>query len=43
MLAAVEARMAVLRCQLRDAARHLTGAKVLAARLYGVGRSPRSR
>jgi transposase len=37
MLAAVEARMEVLRGQLRDAARHLTGAKVLAARLYGVG------
>jgi len=37
VLAAVEARMEVLRAQLRDAARHLTGAKVLAARLYGVG------
>jgi transposase len=37
MLAAVEARMEMLRMQLRDAARHLTGAKVLAARLYGVG------
>ena len=37
MLAAVEARMDVLRTQLRYAARHLTGAKVLAARLYGVG------
>jgi transposase len=37
VLAAVEARMGVLRTQLRDAARHLTGAKVLAARLYGVG------
>ena len=37
MLAAVEARMEMLRAQLRDAARHLTGAKVLAARLYGVG------
>jgi transposase len=37
VLAAVEARMDVLRTQLRDAARHLTGAKVLAARLYGVG------
>jgi transposase len=37
MLAATEARMEVLRTQLRDAARHLTGAKVLAARLYGVG------
>ena len=37
MLAAVEARMEVLRTQLRYAARHLTGAKVLAARLYGVG------
>ena len=29
--------MEMLRAQLRDAARHLTGAKVLAARLYGVG------
>ena len=37
VLAAVEARMEVLRAQLRDAARHLTGAKVLAERLYGVG------
>jgi transposase len=37
VLAAVEARMEVLRTQLRAAARHLTGAKVLAARLYGVG------
>jgi transposase len=37
MLTAVEARMEVLRAQLRYAARHLTGAKVLAARLYGVG------
>ncbi len=33
MLAATEARMEVLRTQLRGAARHLTGAKVLAARL----------
>jgi transposase len=33
MLAAAEARVEVLRTQLRDAARHL----VLAARLYGVG------
>jgi len=37
MLAAVEARLEVLRTQLRYAAGHLTGAKVLAARLYGVG------
>ncbi|HYA53795.1 MAG TPA: IS110 family transposase [Streptosporangiaceae bacterium] len=37
MLAATEARLGPLRHQLRDAARHLTGAKVLAARLYGVG------
>jgi transposase len=37
MLAATEARMEMLRTQLRDAARQLTGAKVLAARLYGVG------
>ena len=35
--AALEARMHVLRHQLVDAARHLAGAKVLAARLYGVG------
>jgi transposase len=35
--AALEARLHVLRHQLLDAARHLTGAKVLAARLYGVG------
>jgi transposase len=37
MLAATEARMEELRTQLRGAARHLTGAKVLAARLYGAG------
>jgi transposase len=37
MLTAVETRMEVLRARLRDAARRLTGAKVLAARLYGVG------
>jgi transposase len=37
MLAATEARMEVLRTQLRYVARHLTGAKVLAARMYGVG------
>jgi transposase len=37
MLEAVEARMDVLRKQLREAARHLTGARVLAARLYGAG------
>jgi transposase len=37
MLAATEAQLGPLRHQLRDAARHLTGAKVLAARLYGVG------
>src|ERR1700756_1829041 len=34
MLAAVEARMHVLRAQLREAARHLTGARVLTERLY---------
>jgi transposase len=34
---ALEIRMNVVRHQLLDAARHLTGAKVLAARLYGVG------
>ena len=37
MLAALEARLEVLRHELLDAARRLTGAKVLAARLYGVG------
>jgi len=37
MLACLEARQEVLRHQLLDAARHLRGAKVLAARLYGVG------
>jgi transposase len=37
MLAATEARMDVVRKRVLDAARHLTGAKVLAARLYGVG------
>ena len=42
MTDALEARLHVLRHQLTDAARHLTaGAKVLAARLYGSGRSPR--
>jgi transposase len=34
---ALEARMHVVRHQLLDAARHLAGATVLAARLYGVG------
>jgi len=37
MIAATEARLGPLRHQLVDAAGHLTGAKVLAARLYGVG------
>jgi len=37
MLAALEARLEVLRHRLLAAARGLTGAKVLAARLYGVG------
>ncbi len=37
MLAALEARLDVLRHRLTDAARGLTGAKVLASRLYGVG------
>jgi len=36
-IAALEARMAMVRKQLLAAARHLTGAKVLATRLYGVG------
>ena len=37
VLAALEARLDVLRHGLLDAARHLTGAKVLAERQYGVG------
>jgi transposase len=37
ILTAAETRLHVVRHQLLDAARHLTGAKVLAARLYGVG------
>ena len=37
MLAGLEARLDVLRHRLLAAARHLTGAKVLAERLYGVG------
>src|SRR6201989_694108 len=37
VIEALEARMHELRHQLTDAARHLTGAKALAARLYGVG------
>jgi transposase len=37
MLAALETRLEVLRHQLLAAARSLTGARVLAARLYGVG------
>jgi len=37
VIEALEARMHVVRHQLTDAARHLTGARVLAARLYGVG------
>ena len=37
VLAALEARREVLRHELPLAARHLTGAKVLASRLYGVG------
>jgi transposase len=37
VLEALEARMGELRHQLTAAARQLTGAKVLAARLYGVG------
>jgi transposase len=37
MIAALEARLHELRHQLLDAARHLTGARVLADRLYGVG------
>ena len=37
MTGMLEARLHELRHQLTDAARHLAGAKVLAARLYGVG------
>ena len=37
VIEALEARMHAMRHQLLAAARHLTGAKVLAARLYGVG------
>ena len=37
VIEALEARMHAVRHQLLDAARHLAGAKVLAARLYGVG------
>jgi hypothetical protein len=37
VLAALEARLDELRHELLDAARHLAGARVLAARLYGVG------
>ncbi len=37
MLAAVEARMGPLRKQLTQTARHLTGARVVAGRLYGAG------
>src|SRR5499427_9110209 len=37
MLAAAEAQLGPLRKQLTQIARHLTGAKVLAERLYGVG------
>ena len=37
MIAALDTRLHELRHQLLDAARHLAGAKVLAARLYGVG------
>ncbi len=37
VLTCLEGRLQVLRHQLLQAARHLTGAKVLAARLYGAG------
>jgi hypothetical protein len=43
MLAATEAQLGPLRHQLRQTAAHLMGAKVLAARLYWVGPSPRWR
>jgi len=37
MITGLDARLEALRHQLTDTARHLTGAKVLASRLYGVG------
>jgi len=37
VIAALETLLCELRHQLLDAARHLTGARMLAARLYGVG------
>jgi transposase len=37
VIEALETQLHLLRHQLLDAARHLTGAKVLAARLYGAG------
>ena len=37
MLACLEGRLEELRRRLADAARHLTGARALTARLYGVG------
>ena len=37
VLAALEAHLDTVRARLLDAARHLAGARVLAARLYGVG------
>jgi transposase len=37
VIGTLEARLHALRHQLTDAARHLAGAKALAARLYGVG------
>ncbi len=37
MIDVLEARLHAVRHQLTDAARHLAGAKALAARLYGVG------
>ena len=37
VLTALEGRLEELRHELLDAARHLAGARVLAARLYGVG------
>jgi hypothetical protein len=37
VIEALEARLHVVRHQVTDAARHLAGAKALAARLYGVG------
>jgi len=43
MLAAVETQLNIIHRDVLDAAHRLRGAKVLRARLYGWGRSPRWR